>query len=60
MVVVVITKDLWSIRFNQSFLQVGSVLHHYELRPTEQNFFGLNRQLTLNLRLQQFDHRRSL
>lgn len=45
----VVTKDLWSIRLNSQFNLVGSLLQYLHLRPTEQNFLGLNHQLSLEL-----------
>jgi len=47
----VVTKDLWSIRLNQDFNFASGVVQRYRLRPTEQNFLGLNKQLGLDLYL---------
>lgn len=47
----VVTKDLWSIRLNSEYILVGNVLELLRLRPTEQNFFGLNAQLAGDLLL---------
>lgn len=51
--VLVITKDLWSIRFNSEFNVVGTLLQRLRLRPSENNFLGRGQQLHLdfNLRL---------
>lgn len=40
--VLVVTKDLWSIRFNQSFTLVGPVLTYYRNQPHERNVAGRN------------------
>lgn len=53
-VLLVVTKDLWSIRMNTLFNQVGSVLQRLDWTPTEQNFLGRNKRVSLHLRLQQF------
>ncbi|MGQ0507092.1 MAG: BamA/TamA family outer membrane protein [Myxococcaceae bacterium] len=45
--VLVITKDLWSIRFNSAYNVVGRLFLYLLLRPTEQNFLGLGKQLSL-------------
>ncbi|HEY8211535.1 MAG TPA: hypothetical protein VIG99_28830 [Myxococcaceae bacterium] len=45
----VITKDLWSIRLNSEFSLVeGTLLQLLRIRPTEQNFLGLNKRLSLD------------
>jgi hypothetical protein len=49
----VVTKDLWSIRVNSRFLLVGTVLKQLRIRPTENNLAGRNKQLSLDLDLQQ-------
>ncbi|MDQ3263446.1 MAG: hypothetical protein M3Y59_07285 [Myxococcota bacterium] len=50
--VLVVTKDLWSIRLNSEFSLVqGSLLQYLRLRPTEQNFLGFNQQLSLDFEL---------
>jgi hypothetical protein len=46
-VVLVITKDLWSIRLNSNFSVGGGVFNYLSLMPTEQNFLGYNQQLSL-------------
>jgi hypothetical protein len=54
-VLLVVTKDLWSIRLNSVFSLVGLTFQTFELNPTEQNFLGLGKQLSLHLSLKQFD-----
>lgn len=49
--VVVVTKDLWSIRMNSSYNLVGGLLQYLRLHPTEQNFLGRNKQLSLDFTL---------
>jgi len=46
--ILVVTKDLWSIRLNSEFNTVGSLLQLLHLRPTEQNFLGRNQQVSLD------------
>jgi len=45
--VVVITKDLWSLRLNSNFSFGGGVFNFLSLKPTEQNFLGRAEQLSL-------------
>jgi len=52
-VLLVVTKDLWSIRLNMKFSMVGSTVQSFLAQPTEQNFLGRNKQVSLRLRLQQ-------
>lgn len=54
-VLLVVTKDLWSLRINMVFSQVGSVVQAFESFPTEHNFLGRNKRLGLHFRLSQFD-----
>lgn len=54
-VLLVVTKDLWSIRLNTIFSQVGTVLTKMEFTPTEQNFLGRNKRLSLHVRVEQWD-----
>ena len=54
-VLLVVTKDLWSIRLNMKFSSVGSTVQAFLLQPTEQNFLGRNKQVSLRLRLQQLN-----
>jgi len=47
--VLVVTKDLWSIRLNSEFSLVeGTLLQLLRIRPTEQNFLGLNKRVSLD------------
>jgi len=55
MVLLVVTKDLWSLRINMVFSQVGSAVQAFESFPTEHNFLGRNKRLSLHFRLSQFD-----
>lgn len=62
----VVTKDRWSLRLNSDFNLVGNLLQLLRLRPTEQNFLGLNQQVLIDFLLkldtlsiaQQFQERR--
>ena len=47
----VITKDLWSLRLNQTWDLVGSFLRYVRLQGTEKNFLGLNQQLAVDFML---------
>ncbi len=47
-VVVVITKDLWSIRLNMNGNYGGGVFNYFWMTPSEQNFLGYNQQLSLH------------
>ncbi len=49
--VLVVTKDLLSIRLNSQFTVVGSLLQYLRLRPSENNFLGRNKQLSLDFAL---------
>lgn len=46
--VLVVTRDLWSIRFESSFNLVGSLLQYLRIRPTEHNFGGRDKKLGLD------------
>ena len=46
--ILVVTKDLWSIRLNTQINTVGSLVQLLHVMPTEQNFLGLNQQLSLD------------
>ena len=46
-VVLVITKDLWSIRLNTNWNVGGGTFNFVSIVPTEQNFLGYNQQLSL-------------
>jgi len=54
-VLLVVTKDLWSLRINMAFSQVGTVLQSFEAFPTEHNFLGRNKRLGLHYRVRQLD-----
>lgn len=45
--VVVITKDLWSIRLNSNFNVGGGVFNFASLMPSEMNFLGYNQQVSV-------------
>jgi hypothetical protein len=47
----VITKDIWSLRLSQDFEVVGSFVRYLRLQGTEANFLGLNQRLALDLLL---------
>jgi hypothetical protein len=47
-VVVVITKDLWSIRLNSNGNFGGGQFNWFFLTPSEQNFLGFNQQVSLH------------
>jgi hypothetical protein len=47
----VITKDLWSLRLNQDIQLVGSLVQSLRLQGTEQNFLGLNKKVALDFLL---------
>lgn len=49
--VLVVTKDLWSIRLNSSYTLIGTALRYLRVRPSEQNFLGRNKQLSLDFQL---------
>ena len=46
--ILVVTKDLWSIRLNTQINTVGSLVQLLRVTPTEQNFLGRNQQLSLD------------
>ena len=48
-----VTKDLWSLRLNTSFSAVGSLIQLLQLQPTELNFLGLNKSVALDFILTQ-------
>ncbi|MBN2495934.1 MAG: BamA/TamA family outer membrane protein [Deltaproteobacteria bacterium] len=50
-VVVVITKDLWSIRLNSNGNFGGGVFNYFYMTPSEQNFLGYNQRLSLHFYL---------
>ena len=53
-VLLVVTKDIWSIRLNIIFSQTGPVVKLAEFTPTEANFLGRNKRLSAHLRVSQF------
>jgi hypothetical protein len=54
-VLLVATRDLWSIRLNSQLTVVGSVLQLLDLQPSETNLLGQGKSLGLHLRGQQID-----
>jgi hypothetical protein len=42
----VITKDIWSLRFNQDWRVAGGKLEHYLAEPAEENFLGTHQTLS--------------
>jgi hypothetical protein len=44
-VVLIVTKDKWSLRVNSDFTLIGGLLQSLRLQPAENNFRGLNQQL---------------
>lgn len=49
--VLIVTKDLWSIRINSEFNFANMLLQRLRVRPTEQNFLGLDKALSLDFDL---------
>jgi len=49
--ILVVTKDLWSLRLNTQINTVGSLVQLLHLHPSENNFLGLNQQLALDFLL---------
>jgi hypothetical protein len=47
----IITKDIWSLRLNQTWDLVGSFVRYLRLQGTEKNFLGLNQQLAVDFQL---------
>jgi nucleotide-binding universal stress UspA family protein len=47
----IVTKDLWSLRLNQSFQLVGSLVQSLQLQGTEQNFLGLGKKVAVDFLL---------
>jgi hypothetical protein len=54
-VILAVTKDLWSLRFNFVYDQVGGVWRDVSTTPTENNFLGRGKALGLHFRLTQLD-----
>lgn len=51
----VVAKDIWSIRLNIIYNQTGSLIHELDFTPTEMNFLGLNKSLSLHLRFEELE-----
>jgi len=47
----IITKDIWSLRVSQDFEVVGSFIRYLRLQGTEANFLGLNQRLAIDFLL---------
>jgi hypothetical protein len=47
----IITKDLWSLRLNQDIQLVGTLVQSLRLQGTEQNFLGLNKKVAVDFLL---------
>jgi hypothetical protein len=47
----VVTKDLWSLRLNQDIQLVGPIIQALRLQGTEQNFLGLNKKVAVDFLL---------
>jgi hypothetical protein len=47
----IITKDIWSLRVSQDFEVVGSFVRYLRLHGTEANFLGLNQRLAIDFLL---------
>ncbi len=54
-IVLVVTKDLWSLRLNMIYEQTGSLVQVLDFTPTEENFLGRNKRVSAHLRLAQLD-----
>lgn len=52
-ILLVVTKDIWSIRLNTNWNMVGSVIQFLDFTPTETNFLGRNKRLSVHIGLQQ-------
>jgi hypothetical protein len=52
-VILVVTKDVWSLRINTNFLLVGEVLSFLSLSLSENNIFGLHKTGALTFLLEQ-------
>ncbi len=49
--VMIVTKDLWSLRLNQDFSVAGSTLEYLELQLEESNFLGRRKALRVSGRM---------
>lgn len=47
----VVTKDVWSLRLNNDFSAVGSLLQYLRLSATEDNFLGRGKKVALDFSL---------
>lgn len=54
-VLLVVTKDLWSLRLNMIYQQTGSLVQGLDFTPTEENFLGRNKRVSLHIKLSQLD-----
>ena len=52
----VLTKDLWSLRLNTEFQLTGDHLDYLHLSLTEQNFLGLGKWLSINFSLKPYTY----
>jgi hypothetical protein len=53
-ILLVVTKDLWSIRLNTILSGVGSIVS-IDFNPSEMNFLGRNKRLAVHIGLSQLD-----
>ncbi|MBK8482356.1 MAG: BamA/TamA family outer membrane protein [Proteobacteria bacterium] len=51
----VVVKDLWSLRLNMVFGQTGSLLSTLDFMPTEENLLGRYKRLSLHVTLSQLE-----
>ncbi|MCC6749481.1 MAG: hypothetical protein IT371_17585 [Deltaproteobacteria bacterium] len=51
----VVTKDLWSLRLNTKFSLTGGVLKLLDFNPTEMNFLGRNKAVSVRVKFSQLD-----
>lgn len=51
----VVVKDLWSLRLNMVYGQTGSLLSALDFTPTEENLFGRYKRLSLHVALSQLE-----
>lgn len=54
-IVLAVTKDLWSLRLNMVYEQTGSLVQVLDFLPTEENFLGRNKRVSAHVRLAQLD-----
>lgn len=48
---VVVTKDIWSLRLNTAYNLIGNLLQFFQFRPTEANLLGRGKKLSLDFQL---------